>query len=732
MPFHFLRQRDTMQCGIACLAMICRHHGLDIPFYEMEKYCPISKNGVSLLGLSDAAQKLGFTSIAGKYTIEQIRKIQSPCILHWNQNHFVVLYRIKRDKFYVADPAKGLMAYKQGDFCGHWIPQVSASCVGTASVGIAMVLTLNKDFCIRYAGGKNDTRILWKKIIRYFTCYRQYFLILGVGLVLNAILQLAMPFFAQSIVDQGIRKNSLTIIGLVLLGEMMIVFGKTISEFVQSWIIVHVSMRINVSMIYDFLSKLLNLPMSFFDSRLLGDLMQRMGDYGRVQSFIGGQLLGLLFSVISFAVLGSILFIYNLSIFAIFILCSIVYGLWILVFLRKRKILDYEFFEKQGHNSNIIYQLLSNMQEIKLQGCEERRKKEWVDAQVGLFRSQVKSMSMQQTQDSGSILINEVRGILITVFAATAVMSNSMTLGEMLAIQYIVGQLNSPVMRLIRLINSIQDVKISLDRINEIDALKNEDEDKQTAIQKIRHYGYRLDNVCFKYNKSSLKSILSDITLDIPEGKTTAIVGASGSGKTTLIKLLLGYYRTTCGNITLSGMNVNDVDVRWLRKQCGVIMQDGVIFSESIAQNIAVGDENVNMEEVDRAARIAEIHDFIMQLPMGYYTKIGRDGLGISQGQKQRILIARAVYKRPSVIIMDEATNSLDATTEKCIVSNLSKFLQGKTAIIVAHRLSTVMNADQIVVLDKGRIVECGNHATLLHLKGYYYDLIKNQIEIPT
>lgn len=730
MAFPLLRQRDRMQCGVACLAMICKYYGLEMSFFEMESYCPISKNGVSLLAIAEAAGKLGFSTTSGKYTLEQIRQMPSPCILHWNQNHFVVLYKVTKRYFYIADPAKGLMRYSEKDFINQWMYGASSDGENTINLGIALALSPNGTFRIRRQASDRSLGSLWPRIIGYFTRYKHYFLLLGIGLILNSLLQILMPFLTQAIVDKGINQRNINIIWIILAGELMIVGGMTISSFVQNWIVVHISVRINVTMIYDFFSKLLRLPMSFFDTRLLGDLMQRMGDYGRIQSFLGGEILSVIISLFSFAILSVVLLIYNLPIFIIFCIGSIVYGVWIAVFLSRRKALDYEFFEKQATNNNVTYQLLANMQEIKLQSCEKRRIHEWVGAQMSLFTSQIRLLALQQIQDSGSLLINETKNILITIYAATAVIDGGITLGEMLAIQYIVGQLQSPVSSLLRLINSVQDVKISFDRINDVHSLKDENHDRSNVPdEKFTDFSFEIKNLDFKYHISALDWTLKDINIEIPSGKMTAIVGASGCGKSTLVKLLLAYYRPLGGEILLSGKNLDEINADWLRQKCGVILQDGVIFSESIAQNIAIQREDFNMDEVVKAAKIAEIYDFVKGLPMGFQTRIGNDGLGLSQGQKQRILIARAVYKSPSLVIMDEATNSLDATTEKSIVGNLSKFLQNRTSIVIAHRLSTVKNADNIIVMDNGKIVETGSHDILISKRGHYFNLVKDQLE---
>ncbi len=570
----------------------------------------------------------------------------------------------------------------------------------------------------------------YRFLLGYISQYKKYFALIIGGLILGCLLQLIMPFLTQSIVDIGIKHQDIKFIWLILLGELMIVMGRTATNFIRRWLLLHISMRINISLVSDFFIKLLKLPMSFFDTKLMGDLLQRIGDHSRVQNFLTGHVLNIIFTLLSFIIFGIVLFIYNHFIFGIFAGGSVCYGLWIASFLKRRKVLDYELFEQQAKNQNKTYQLITSMQEIKLQDCEQRRRWEWEDTQADLFNVQMKSLKLQQTQEAGSIFINEVKNIVITVLAATAVINGQMTLGAMLAVQYIIGQLNSPVEQFMAFIYSLQDVKISLERINEIHEGKNEEtKDNQLKIFNSSK-SIRIENIDFKYDPHALKSTLAGVSFDIPEGKVTAIVGASGSGKTTLIKLMLGYYPVLSGAISIAGRNINEYNLKWWRRHCGVVMQDGVIFSESIARNIAVDDGAIDVGRLEKAARIANIHDYVMGLPLKYNTLIGRDGVGLSQGQKQRILIARAVYKNPDFIFLDEATNSLDAKNERAIVENLDEFYKGRTVVIVAHRLSTVKNADRIIVLDGGKVVESGNHASLIEKTGAYYNLVKNQLEL--
>lgn len=725
-PFQFFKQRDAMQCGVACLRMICWYHGRDVSMSELSQICNPSNEGVSLLGISEAAELLGLHTVSGRISVEDLKNDPLPCILHWNQNHFVVLYKVKKKRYYIADPAKGIIKYTAQEFARHWVSTQSDS----KEKGIAMFLEPTPKF-YEQKDDANKERRSFRFLFGYVKMYRSYFLQIFLGLLLGCLLQLILPFLTQGIVDVGIKNQDIGFIWLVLIGQLMLTFSRTALDFIRRWLLLHISMRINISLVSDFFIKLLKLPMSFFDTKLMGDLIQRMNDHGRVQEFLTSQTLNVMFSSLSFVVFGIVLFLYNRLIFSVFLLCSLLYAGWIALFLNKRKVLDYELFEKQAENNNKTYQFITTMQEIKLQDCEQRRRWEWEDVQADLFQVQMKSLKLQQTQEAGSILINEMKNILITVLSAAAVIHGEMTLGMMLAVQYIIGQLNSPVEQLMAFLYAVQDVKISLERINEIHTKDNEEDcNRNLTIHKDRSQGIIFNDACFKYDKHSPRYTLQDIGIHIPSGKVTAIVGASGSGKTTLVKLMLGYYPLNEGQLKICGNDIKDINLKWWRRQCGVVMQDGVIFSESIARNIAVDDTEIDVDRLGKAAEIACIKDDIMKLPLKFNTKIGRDGVGLSQGQKQRILIARAVYKNPEFIFLDEATNALDAKNERAIVENLSTFYQGKTVVVVAHRLSTVRHADQIIVIDKGKVIETGSHETLIAKKGAYYLLVKNQLEL--
>ena len=717
-----------MQCGIACIQMVCCYFGRKYSTEFISQYCHSTTEGVSLLSISETVKEIGIKTISGRVETNQLVRVILPCILHWNQNHFVVLYKVKKGKtFYIADPAKGLVKYNLEEFKKHWVSTQS----GGEEKGIAMFLEPTPAFYEKKMDEEPKEERSFKFLFGYIKQYRKYFGQIVLGLLVGSLLQLILPFLTQSIVDVGIKNQNIGFIWLILLGQLMLTISRTAIDFIRRWLLLHISLRINISLVSDFFIKLLKLPMSFFDTKLMGDLMQRMGDHNRVNSFLTQQTLSIVFSLFTFVVFSIVLLSYNWLVFAIFMFGSLLYGGWLALFLRRRKVLDYELFEQQAINNNKTYEFITSMQEIKLQDCEQRRRWEWEDVQADLFNVQMKSLKLQQTQEAGSIFINELKNIVITVVAATAVIHGQLTLGMMLAVQYIIGQLNSPVEQLMSFFYSVQDVRISLERINEIHRMDDENgkQGLETSVTD-ETKGIDMENINFKYDPHALKTIIDDVSLTIPKGKVTAIVGASGSGKTTLIKLMLGYYPVLGGQITIGGTDVNTLNKKWWRRQCGVVMQDGVIFSETIARNIAVDDKEIDKQRLQTAAEIACIHNYVMELPLKYNTKIGRDGVGLSQGQKQRILIARAVYKNPDYIFLDEATNSLDANNERMIVEHLDEFYKGKTVVIVAHRLSTVKNADQIVVLDKGKVVEIGNHETLTAKRGAYYNLVKNQLEL--
>lgn len=722
-------QHDAMQCGIACLSMVFGYYGRNYSIEYLEQFAQADSEGMSLLGLAQTAEKLGLHAVSGRSNVKALKNAPLPAILHWNQNHYVVLDKISRKgkKYRILDPGAGAISYTEDEFKKGWISTNSHG----EEKGVVMFLTPTPQFF----QNKNNTENYTEKrsfsfLFNYLKQYKLLFSQIFIGLIVGCLIQLALPFLMQAVVDRGIETQDIPLIWLILIGQMVLIVSSTAIDFIRRRLLLHISMGINISLISDFFIKLLRLPMRFFDVKQTGDILQRIEDHERVENFLTGKTLNAAFSLLSFVVFGCVLFYYSVKIFMIFLFGSALYGLWSMLFLKRRKVLDYITFAKQADANNKTYQFITSVPEIKLQNCGLRRRYEWEDSQAEVFETKAKSLKLQQLQESGGVLVNQTKNIVITIIAATSVIAGDMTLGMMMAVQYIMGLLNSPVEQLMDFFYSVQDVKISLERINEIHEKTDENYSKTITQIPENGNGIEFKNLDFKYNIHRLTNTLENINITFPLGKQTAIVGASGSGKTTLIKLMLGFYHPTQGEISVNGANLGYLNLDLWRKRCGVVMQEGVIFSETIARNIAVGDGEIDRARLVQAAETACIFDFIMSLPLKFNTQIGADGIGLSQGQKQRILIARAVYKNPDFIFLDEATNALDAENERKIVENLSKFYKNKTVIVAAHRLSTVKNADQIIVLDNGKIAETGTHETLSAKKGIYYNLVKNQLEL--
>jgi len=709
--------------------MIAKHYGKKFSLTMLRERCHITREGVSMLGISDTAESIGFQTLGVKITLNQlIEETLLPCIAFWNQHHFVVIYKIRKKSdteiFYIADPAHGKIKYSREEFLKAWLPQEKDSTEGVCLV-LEPTAVLNRQV------EERRERSSFSFIFSYLKPHQRQMFKLALGMLIGSAIQLVFPFLTQAIVDTGIRDRNLNFIVLILLGQLALFLGLGTVEFVRGWILLHISTRINISMISDFLLKIMKLPLGFFDSKMIGDLMQRINDHHRIQSFLTVSSLNILFSVVNFIVFGIVLLFYNLPIFFVFLAGSVFYAVWVYLFMKKRRQLDYLRFSRLAENQSTLIQLITGMQEIKLNNCENQKRNEWENIQEKLFKVSIKSLLLNQYQSLGAFIFLRSKDILITFLSASFVLKGELTLGMMLAIQYILGQMNNPVEQMVSFIREAQDATISIERLEEINSHPEEENPSVLKLMKLpENKSLNIQKITYQYEGPHSPCVLKDLRLEIPENKVTAIVGSSGSGKTTLIKLLLGFYKPITGNITVGNIPLEDISCRFWRKNCGSVMQDGYIFSESIAHNIALGAEQIDDNRLSHALFMANLTDFIESLPLGVKTKIGQDGHGISEGQRQRILIARAVYRNPEYLFFDEATNSLDANNERIIIEHLDEFFKGKTVVIVAHRLSTVKNADQIVVLEKGKIVERGTHSELSNLKGAYYELVRNQLEL--
>jgi ATP-binding cassette subfamily B protein len=728
LPFH--RQMDMMDCGPACLRMIAHFHGRAYEAEFMREKCAITREGVSLAGLSEAAEAIGMSALAVDVSYETLRdEAPLPAIAHWRQRHFIVVCEVKGDKVRVADPGFGLITYSREEFLRGWQSQRRQD-----STGLLLLLEPTEQF--HEASEQPETRKRGVRfLLPYFRPHRALLFQLPIGLFVGSIIQLTLPFVMQAMVDHGIRFQNLGFVYLLLMAQLVLFTSQTTVDVVRGWLLLHIGARINVKVISAFLFKLMNLPIGFFDTKTTGDLLQRVQDHHRIEQLLTGSTLTALFSAVNLMVFGVVLAVYNPLISGIFAAGTAIYAGWAWLFMRRRGLLEYRRFDEAAGNQSSIIQLIQGMQEIKLNNSERRRRWEWEAIQARLFRISLKSMALTQWQTGGGAFINELKNILITFVAANAVIRGELTVGMMLSVQYIIGQLNAPITTLLTLANTVQDARLSLNRLAEIHDRDDEEGDRGslTALPASRTISITGD-LSFHYGGVSGRPVLRDLNLTIPVGQVTAIVGPSGSGKTTLMKLLLRFYAPSSGAIKLGSVDLQHVSPSAWRARCGVVMQGGYIFADTIARNITESDSDVaiDRDRLQRAVHVANLQQFIDELPLGYNTRLGSAGITLSGGQSQRILIARAIYKDPDFLFFDEATSALDARNERVIMANLAEFCRGRTVLVIAHRLSTVRDADQIIVLDHGRVIEQGTHEDLAQQRGAYFDLIRNQLELGT
>lgn len=726
--FPFFQQLDAMDCGPTCLRMIAAHYGKHYTLQFLREQSFIDRDGVSLLGMSRAAEYLGFETLAAQVPLQAtaehstaLSDLPLPCIVHWEDNHFVVVYRVTEDTVYIADPAMGRRQLTHSEFENAW--------KGDNLLGIVLLLSPTPAF-YEQAGEDEVTAKGFRYLLHFIRPYKRLLLQLALGLLAMGILDVIFPFLTQAIVDVGIDQGDLDFVEIMLWAMVALFLGEVAITILQGWILLHVGTRVNVNLVSQFLTKIMRLPIGFFDQKTTGDLLQRIYDQRRIEQFLTTSSLNALFSVFTIFVLTIVLIAYSYTIAGVFVFSAVLYFAWIWYHLKKRALVDQQRFRDMSENQNVLIELIQGMPEIKLQQSQQKRRWQWLVVQSKLFKTNTRFLVLTQYQDVGTKVVSQLKDIIIIFLSAKAVINGELSLGMMLAIQYIVGQMNVPLQQLAGILRTGQDARLSLERLGELHDFKDEENLSLDTVDEIPQEGdIELKKVSFSYNEL-VGYALKDISLTIPRGKVTAIVGASGSGKTTLVKLLLGFYEPQQGDIMLNNLPLSGFQKSTWRQQCGAVLQDGFIFSDSIARNIAESDEYIDKDRLIRAAKMANLGSFIQRLPQRLNTKIGPQGNGISQGQKQRILIARAIYKDPAFLFFDEATNALDAENEKFIVEQLNQFYAGRTVIVVAHRLSTVRDADNIIVLEQGQLVEQGTHEALITQQGRYYQLVSNQLEL--
>lgn len=721
----FTRQFDKMDCGPACIRMVASHYGKDYPLSYLRSLSHLTREGVSVAGIRDALEKIGADSASFEMTMEQLRtKCPLPAILHWEQNHFVVLYDVKQHKltkkwtYFVANPAYGKHGFSESSFEKYWL---------NGDTGIVIAVEPQEEFYDKKP--VKEKHSLTRFARKYVWPFRWELSQSALSMLFGMLLALVTPFLTQAMVDDGINMRNMGLILNILFAQLSLFIGTFIMGLISSHVSLYMSTRININILSDYLGKLLKLPMTFFDTKSVGDYQQRLGDHGRLQNFITYSTLQTLFSIVSAPFYLAIIGWYSMVILSVYLLLTGLSTVWMIYFFRRRKALDYEQFKVNSENQNKQYELMSGITDIKLNGYDDYKMEEWRTLQERSYQMNVKMLKLGQIQETGFTLIGQLRNIFITCWIAAEVVNGHLTLGMMMSISAIIGLVNGPLSQLIGFLQQFQDAKISLERSEEVHLCANEDSIAQVDIPIDTPQDIEVNNLTFSYTGSIGQPALKNVSFTIPAGKKTAIVGESGSGKTTLMKLLLKFYEPTKGEIKLGGKNLKNFSAKSIRRASGIVMQDNFIFSDTIKRNIILGEQE-NNEELKRALTTACLNEFIKKQPLGVNTKIGAEGIGVSGGEKQRIMIARAAYKRPAYLMLDEATSSLDAENEKNITQNLENDFKGRTQIVIAHRLSTVKNADRIIVLRNGEVVEEGNHAELIAQHGYYYQLIHNQLEL--
>jgi len=727
LSFPHYRQHDVMDCGPTCLQIISKFYGKLFNIEKIRHSSQIGKTGVSLLGISRAAEQLGIKAMGGNMTFDKLtQQAHLPCIIHWRKNHFVVLYKIKRGKVYISDPASGLHTYSKEEFLQNW----AYTSVHNQAAGIVMLLEPTPAF-YKADDDSPATRVGIGQLLHHVWHYKALLGQLLAGLVVGSLIQLALPLLTKGLVDVGIKRQDLSFVYIILFGQLLITAGQTSVELIRGWILLHITARVNVAVLSEFLHKLLRLPLSFFDTKLTSDILQRIEDHNRIEALLTGSSLNTLFSMLTFGMFGVVLYSYSPLICGILLGGSVLYFGWSHLFLARRKLLDFKRFGIAAQNRAKVLQLINGVYEIKINDCGVQKVWEWESIQAKLFHFNVRSLALTQYQQIGATFINQAKNVLILFVAARLVMNQQLSLGDMMAIQFIVGQMNVPIAQLAGFMQTYQDAKVSLERLGQVHMLDDEeDAHKNYAPALPAGRSLHLEHLSFVYPGAGNRPTLKNLTFSVPAGKTTAIVGASGSGKTTLLKLLLRICTPTAGQVLVDALPLERLSPQQWRQHCGIVMQDGFIFSDTIGNNIALNAEYRSHEALTHALHVANLDEYVHGLPLGLHTKIGEDGKGLSGGQRQRVLIARMVYKNPEYIFLDEATSALDATNERVIMERLHGFFQGKTVVIVAHRLSTVKNADNIIVLHHGEVREQGSHEELVQRRGYYYELIKNQLEL--